>query len=236
MPEPVLIGLIDSGVAASQTAYVAKERRFYWDTLGQIATGVAVPDRLAHGSMLADILLAYAPQARVLNAQVFDGARASTPAVIAAALDWAVAEGARVANLSLGLREDRPVLRRACEAAIAAGILLVCSVPARGGPVYPAAYAGLLRVCGDARCEPGQLSALPEGPAHLGACPHPHGAALTASANGGASLGAAHVTGLLAAFFVAHPHATRREAVQHLEGLCRFQGRERRDSPGLPSD
>jgi hypothetical protein len=228
MPESVLIGLIDSGVAAEQALYVAGEQRFWLDPQERVAVGAAVPDRLAHGAALAEIVLASAPQAHLLNAQVFDGARPRAPAVIAAALDWVVAEGARVVNMSFGLRQDRVALRQACDAATAAGVILVCSTPARGGPVYPAAYAGVLRVCGDARCAPGELSALPDGPAHLGACPRPHGRASDPPANGGASFGAAHATGLLAAFFVAHPDASRRDALNHLESLCRYRGRERR--------
>jgi hypothetical protein len=58
-----------------------------------------------------------------------------------------------------------------------AGLVLIAATPARGAPVCPAAYPGVLRVTGD----------------DYGACPH--GLADTPV---GASLAAAHVTGLLA--------------------------------------
>lgn len=138
-----------------------------------------VPDRLGHGTDVARLILAAAPQAALIDAQVFADGRPVSAAAVAAAIDWAVGQGAELINLSLGLREDHWALRHACAAASAAGVLLVASSPARGGAVYPAAYPGVLAVTGDARCADGEWSLL-DGPgaargdvagAQVGACP-----------------------------------------------------------------
>lgn len=222
----VRIGLLDSGVATAQSGAMLAAKGFTLDEQGRVAERPIIADPTGHGSILAAVILAHAPQARLLNAQAFYGAKPIAPAVVAAALDWLIEVGAQVINLSFGLREDRAALRRACERAAARGTLLVAATPARGGPVYPAGYSGVLRVCGDARCGPGELSLLPDGPAHLGACPHP-GEGM-AGRVGGASVGAAHVTGLLAAFFAIQPAASREEALAWLESRACFHGRERR--------
>ena len=102
--------------------------------------------------------------------------------------------------------------------ALAAGLILIASTPARGAPVYPAAYPGVLRVTGDARCGPGELSALGV-PADYGACVRD-----VDGSPGGASLAAAHVTGLLAAGL----EVAGSDAAAVLGRAVRFRGRERR--------
>jgi hypothetical protein len=122
--------------------------------------------------------------------------------------------------MSFGLRHDPAVLRHAIAAAQPAGMSLVASVPARGAIVYPGGYAGVIRVSGDARCAPGEISALGGDPADYGACPQDMGGRL-----GGASFAAAaHVTGLLASQL----SKTSCEPRVLLDRLARFHGRERR--------
>ncbi|NJN45960.1 MAG: peptidase S8 and S53 subtilisin kexin sedolisin [Candidatus Competibacteraceae bacterium] len=231
----VRVGLIDSGVAVEQEHAVVGARGFALNSAGEVIACAVEPDRMSHGSQLAEIILTAAPQARLLNAQIFRDSSPIAPVVVAAALDWLMGEQVGVVNLSFGLRQDRTVLSRAVAAAVEAGVILVCSTPARGEPVFPAAYRGVLRVCGDARCGPGELSALPDGPAQLGACPHPPTASKGSQPVGGASFAAAQVSGLLAAFFLNRPQASVADAFKHLESLCRFWGRERRSPDDQPS-
>jgi hypothetical protein len=91
------------------------------------------------------------------------------------------------------------VLAAAVARAIASGCIIVASMPARGAVVYPAAYPGVIRATGDARCAPGELSCL--GPGFFGACPRwtasgpaSSGADAGGGVRGGASAGAAWVT------------------------------------------
>jgi hypothetical protein len=228
MTAPLLIGLLDSGLAPELAPAVEGGRRFALDSDGQVAAGPAEADRLGHGSALARIVLEAAPQARLLDAQVFLTSIATAPAAVAAGLDWLAGAGARIVNMSFGLRHDREVLRRACAEAAAAGIILLAAAPARGAMVYPAGYAGVVKVSGDARCAPGEVSTLGGRQADFGAHPRPLGAVPDAGRSGGASFAVAHLCGLLAAFLAQEPGADRSAALAHLKSIARYHGPERR--------
>jgi subtilisin family serine protease len=180
-------------------------------------------DASGHGSSVARTILSAAPSASIVNAKVFHDSIAAPPAVVAAALAWAVEQGARVVNLSFGVRQDREVLRLACEAARAAGAILLAASPARGPAVFPAAYPGVIRVCGDARCAADDLCFLGSAQADFGACP--------ATVDGrvlGASAAVARVTGLAAALLAEHPSADGASVARLLESMARYHGPERR--------
>ena len=130
------------------------------------ATGA---DATGHGSRVARILSEGGAEFELLLGQVFLGRAPASAAAVAAALDWAVAGGADLIHMSLGLAADRAVLAAAVLRAVGAGCVVVASAPTRGGVVYPAAYRGVIRGTGDARCGPGELSCL--GPGFFGGCP-----------------------------------------------------------------
>jgi subtilisin family serine protease len=206
----ITVGLLDGGVAAALGNHVRASRAFV-DGLG--------PDPHGHGTAVARIILHHAPGAALMDARVFAERQRTTPEAVAVGLHWLREEGARIANMSFGLRHDRAVLRGAVAAARTAGMILVASVPARGGTVYPGGYPGVIRVSGDARCAPGEISALGGAPADYGACPRD-----MEGRYGGASLAAAHLTGLLARLL----SQIDREPRALLDQLARYHGRERR--------
>ena len=145
-----------------------------------------VDDPTGHGSMIARLLTAATEPVDLLLAQVFVGPGPTTGATVAAAIDWAVGEGVWLIHLSLGLAADRSPLAAAVERAVAADILIVAASPARGRAVYPAAYPGVIRATGDARCMPEHWSMLE--PGLFGGCPS------FAGSRRGASVGAAWIT------------------------------------------
>lgn len=228
---PVEVGIVDSGLAPE---LVARLGSHLLASVAIAATADGAPqvvspqaDPVGHGSQVAELILAAAPAARLLCAQVFVARRPVTVEVVAAGLRWCVAQGARVVNLSLGLRDDRPPLRVACAEAVAAGVLLVASAPARGGAVYPAAYPGVLAVSGDARCAPGVWSII-DGQGLIGTAPWaPLAYRATAPAPGGASFAAARLSGLAAAYFTDFPQATAVDFRAALHAGAAFVGRER---------
>lgn len=216
------VGLVDSGLprgAAAERLVLGCGFRLGADQ--EVAPGIAEPDALGHASAVARAVLAACPEARLVVAQIFFARLVTTAAQAAAGLDWLARQGAAVVNMSFGLAADRAVLRDACARAAARGVVLVASAPARGDPVFPASYPGVIRVTGDARCAPGELSALDGPRADFGAPVRDGGVA-------GASIGTAHVTGTIARYLAeggeAQPDAVR----AHLRGLCRFFGPERR--------
>lgn len=181
------------------------------------------PDHLGHGTALANTILQQAPQTTLCIAQVFNQDWATSAAQVASAIDWLVMREVRLINLSLGLQQDRRILREACERAINAGVILVASTPAQGQSVYPAHYPGVIRATGDARCDFEQISWLDTPQADFGAYVRTHNNKVV-----GASAGAAHLSGHIARCLCEHPQANQQWVQQHLQTLASFHGQERR--------
>lgn len=221
MAGDVRIGVIDSGCSAHQAGRISAARRF-WLEQGVLCEGPAQDDALGHGSQVLDCVLAQGGEGDVLVAQVFGQQWLTSALQVGAALFWLVEQGATLINMSLGLQQDRHVLRAACAMAVEAGVLLCASSPARGAPVYPACYPGVIRVTGDARCTPGQWSWLDSAQAEFGA---PVG---VAGGTSGASLACAAFSGQLRALLTAQPTASHDQVLAHLRTHAAYIGPERR--------
>lgn len=193
----VRIAVVDSGCTPAQALQVRDAIALVLEDRA-VRQAPATADALGHGGRVAGILLHCAPQAELLVVQVFRERLTTTAVQVAAAIDWAVANGAQLVNLSLGLREPRPVLAEACARAVAAGAVLCAAAPARGQTVYPAGFPGVLRVTGDARCAPGELAAIGSAEIDFGAHVRPLDGSL---AGAGASMACAWFTGLAARHF-----------------------------------
>ncbi|MDU4254957.1 S8 family serine peptidase [Pseudomonas sp.] len=216
------VGVVDSGHAVEQAGSVVAGQRFRLadDGLDRLPLSV---DRLGHGSVVCEAILSQVPGARLCVAQVFDERGVTSPLQIAAALHWLGEQGVRVINLSLGVRQDRPILRGAVTELIEAGVLVCASSPARGEPVFPASYPGVIRVTGDARCGDGQWSWLDSPQADFGA-------AVTVAGRSGASLGCAAFSGHLAALLVERPELSNVQLVGLMRERAAFRGIERKVS------
>lgn len=212
---PVRVGILDSGLPPQLSGVLAR------CCFGAVPAELPV---LAHGAAVARAIRSLAPEAELLDARIFLQRLTTTVEQVADGLEWLVAEGAQVVNMSFGLRQDRPRLAAAVAAAQARGVVLVASAPAHGEAVYPAAYAGVLRATGDARCDSGDLSWAPSPQAHCGACVRlpdsPPGLA-------GASIACAHVSGHVARLLAAGVPVS--DLQQALARSARFQGPERRE-------
>ncbi len=188
----VRIGLVDSGCRLDQP--IAAKQAFFLENQ-ELVMSETQPDRLGHGSQLLDIILTQAPDITCVVAQVFADRLTTSAAQVAAAIDWLIEQQVQLINLSLGLRQDRPSLRIACAQAVEQGIIVCASTPARGQPVYPAAYSGVLRMTGDARCQPHQFTDLHSPYADYAACVR-----TTNKAMAGASVGCAYMSGHIARY------------------------------------
>jgi hypothetical protein len=219
----VLVGLVDSGVARELGDRIAVDSAFALGEGERVERRSATGDAIGHGSSVARTILSAAPTARIANAQVFHRSIAAPPAVVADALDWAVEQGARLVNMSFGVRSDREILRAACAAARGAGAILFAAAPARGPAVFPAAYPGVIRVSGDARCAPGEVSLLGSAQVDFGACPRTSDGRLR-----GASAAVAQLTGRAAAFLAERPEADAAAIARFLEAVAAHRGPERR--------
>jgi hypothetical protein len=213
----VKVGLLDDGVGGASAQSVVDMCEFVQPARAPAAGG--------HGSAMAAIIAGLAGRVSLYDARVFPPRGPATPASLAAALDWLADRNVDLVNISLGLRDDRDVLRLACARALERGVLLVAAAPAQGAVVYPAAYSGVLRVTGDARCAPGEYTWLDSSQARIGACAggldHVPG-----NPGGGASCAVAHVTGELARLRAAGIAADA--LLDELRDKCVYFGPERR--------
>ncbi|WP_447750444.1 subtilisin-like serine protease QhpE [Pseudomonas nicosulfuronedens] len=214
------VGVVDSGHAVEQTGSVIGGQCFRLADDGLDRSPLSV-DLLGHGSVVCEAILAHAPDARLCVAQVFDERGVTSPLQIAAALHWLGEQGVRVINLSLGVRQDRPILREVVVELIEAGVLVCASSPARGEPVFPASYAGVIRVTGDARCGEGEWSWLDSPQADFGA-------AVKVGERSGASLGCAAFSGHLAALLAERPELSNLQLVEAMRERAAFRGIERK--------
>lgn len=212
----IRVAIIDSGFEDAIDAVARSQFVFEND---QVLQKPATPDIHTHGSALADTVRKLAPECELINAQVFGQNMAASPIAIAAAIDWSVEMGARLINMSFGLPDDRDVLRLACERAIKNGALLFAAAPARGGPVYPSAYPGVLRISGDARLKFGEVSILEAGrQADYGGCVRP----------GGASFAVAQIVGLSARYLQSDEDAGIEKLCTYLNSINRYDRPERK--------
>lgn len=218
----VRIGVIDSGHSAERADAVIAGQCFRLadDGLDRLPLSV---DRLGHGSAVCEAILSRAPAARLCVAQVFDERGVTSPLQIAAALHWLGEQGVRLINLSLGVRQDRPILREAVTEMIESGVLVCASSPARGEAVFPAGYPGVIRVTGDARCADGEWSWLDSPQADFGA-------AVKVRGRSGASLGCAAFSGHLSALLVERPELSNAQLIELMREKAIFRGIERKVS------
>jgi subtilisin family serine protease len=220
-------GIIDSGVHNPEAGYIAGLCSFPLQDNAVLPVSGQATDTLGHGTHIAEIMAEHNPQLSLYAARVFFDRLVSTPAQIAAALDWLVQLGVQLVNMSFGLTTDRSILRQACSKAVAAGVILVAAAPARGDPVFPAAYPGVIRACGDARCRPGEISWLNNRQADFGGHVRSDDHALA-----GASIGCARVSAALVSILAEVPARSRDEIILRLQGRADYTGAE--SIPGLP--
>ncbi|MCU7920256.1 MAG: S8 family serine peptidase [Candidatus Thiodiazotropha sp. (ex Epidulcina cf. delphinae)] len=89
-----------------------------------------------------------APEASIYAVKVLDGAGFGSVSAVVAGIDWAVANQMDIINLSMGFATRYQSLADACEAAHAAGLVVVAAAGnSYGGPVmYPAAFPSVIAV------------------------------------------------------------------------------------------
>lgn len=176
-----LVALIDGPLAPGHPA-LARQEVFRAGPDGPVS---------AHAAALADAVLAGHPGAGIENLVVFAGCLATDADSVARAIAAATAP---VILCAFGMARPDDALAGAVRAQLARGASVIAAAPARGAEVYPAGFAGVLSVQGDARCGPGLWSHLGLPHAAYGAAPAVPGHPGVA----GASAAAGHLAGIVA--------------------------------------
>jgi hypothetical protein len=210
---------VGAGAGGAQTTVLAAQR--FVDNGHCVSGEPAVSDPIGHGTAVTRLICS-SSEVELFIGQVLNEDGVTTPASVAAAIRWATESRVDLIHISLGLREDRRVLADAVAGAVAAGCVVIASAPARGSATFPAAYAGVIRATGDARCAEGELSVPGTAQAHFGGCPRN-----PANPNsGGASIGAANVSGIVVARLP--PGSDTTSVSAQLTAMARYRGAEKR--------
>ncbi len=158
----VTVAVIDSGVDGSHP-----------DLAGQVLPGIDMvddgdtddgPDPVGHGTTVAGLIagrnddrrgvVGLAPDAKILPVRVLDDEnRYDDAMIVAKAVRWAVDNGARVINLSLGGSGDSPALAAALDYAFARDVVVVActgnvATSSDTEVWYPAREPGVIAVAG----------------------------------------------------------------------------------------
>ncbi|MGW5671106.1 type VII secretion-associated serine protease mycosin, partial [Micromonospora sp. NPDC003776] len=157
----VVVAVVDSGVDGSHP-----------DLAGQVLPGIDLvspdgadgPDPVGHGTTVAGLIagrddddrgvVGLAPDARILPVRVLDDEnRYDDALIVAKGVRWAVDNGARVINLSLGGSGDSPALAAALDYAFARDVVVVActgNLATSTSPKvwYPAREPGVIAVAG----------------------------------------------------------------------------------------
>ena len=101
-----------------------------------------------HGTMVAGVLAAVAPDSIIMPLRVFDDSGRADVSSIAKAIKYAVRHGARVINMSFGVDDNSPTLKKALGLAESANVILVASAGNNNSSKkqYPAAYDTVIGV------------------------------------------------------------------------------------------
>lgn len=129
----VTVAVIDTGIDLNHPAFqgALTDPSTWWDFYagdpvpqdeGTLGTG-----SFGHGTNVAGIVLQIAPKAKIMPIRVLGPDGSGDLSSVASAINWAVAKGANVINISLGSLQDSQVLQTALRAAAAQNVLVVSS-------------------------------------------------------------------------------------------------------------
>lgn len=229
----VRIALIDSGVNPRHphVGSVAGGVAFSLTEDGDLLSTADSIDRWGHGTALAGILRAIAPQADLYAVKIFRDPRTPTDtltaslAVLEAGLRWAIQHRMHLINLSLGTTNPdyRDRLSTLVAQARESGALLVASSAPGRTNTLPAALPGVIGVAGDDAYAWGEYGYAPDDPIPFRAHPWPRPIPNLPQARNfhGHSCASAHVAAALALLWETYGPLTLNDAVTHLRKVTK---------------
>ncbi len=219
----VKVALIDSGVNAqhSHVGSVAGGIHFFLNEENEVQTSPEYPDHIGHGTALAGVVRAKAPQAQIYAVKIFTNHLATSFPVLQAALGWVFKQRIKIINLSLGLinAQHRQPLSTLVAQAQEANLILIASSPPDRSDVLPAILPGVIGVAADESCAWGEHRVLTDSPVPFRAHPYPRplpGPAQTQNFYGH-SFASAHIAATLALRAERHPDLTPEIARTYLQ-------------------
>jgi subtilisin family serine protease len=214
--EGVIVAIVDSGVEGDHPAVgdaLRESVRVELDGDDATVVGDEAVDVVGHGTACASIVHELAPAAEIVSVRVLGPDNRGKGAAFAAGLDWAIAAGAGVINLSLSSRSDAMfgVFHELADRAYFAGVLLVCAANNVAVASYPSLFAAVVSVAAHDTRDPSVWFYNPRPPVEFGA----YGLDVDVAWKGGGrivatgnSFAAPHIAGYAARIRAAHPSAS----------------------------
>jgi Subtilase family len=138
--------VVDSGVHASHPHVQGVSGGVGFDRDGRLRDDFV--DRLGHGTAVTAAIREKAPDAEIVAVKIFDTELATSGTALVAALEWALADGARLVNLSLGTTNPahEQALMQAVQRIRENGAFLVSAAPHAAARWLPGALPGVVSV------------------------------------------------------------------------------------------
>ena len=213
----VTVAIVDSGVERDHPAVGGKLIRSVRVEPGeddpQVLEDAEAIDVVGHGTACAGIVHSLAPGADIISIRVLGPDNRGKGTIFAAGLEWAIAQGATVINLSLSSKSDAlfGVFHEIADQAYFANVLLVSAANNVPGPSYPSLFSSVVSVAAHDVADPWTWYYNPRPPVEFGAygvdveVAWKDGERIVATGN---SFAAPHITGLAALIRARHPGAT----------------------------
>jgi len=156
----IVVAVVDTGIDPAHPALVGhiapggfdfidqdfdpRDERDFVDNDGD---GV-IDEQYGHGTFVASLVLAVAPDAMILPVRVLDAEGFGTSSTVAAGIIWAVDAGAQVINLSADLPDAPEIIKEAVRYARDRGVVVVAAAGNSGGTdiAFPARFSDVIAV------------------------------------------------------------------------------------------
>ena len=213
----VTVAIVDSGVERDHPAVGGKLVRSVKVEPGDedpvVSEDPEAIDVVGHGTACAGIIHSLAPGADIISVRVLGPDNRGKGSIFAAGLEWAIAQGAKVINLSLSSKSDAlfGTFHEIVDEAYFANVLLVSAANNVPGPSYPSLFSSVISVAAHDLPDPWTWFYNPLPPVEFGAygvdvpVAWKDGARMVATGN---SFAAPHVAGLVTLIRARHPTAT----------------------------
>ena len=214
--EGVTVAIVDSGVEGDHPSVGGRLRHSVRVELhGEDASVVddEAVDVVGHGTACAGIIHDLAPAAELVSVRVLGPDNRAKGAAFAAGLEWAIAQGAAIINLSLSSRSEAlyGIFHELADRAYFAGVLLFCAANNVAVASYPSLFAAVVSVAAHDVRDPAIWFYNPRPPVEFGAygldvdVAWKDGGRISATGN---SFAAPHIAAYAARIRAAHPAAS----------------------------